>query len=67
MNGDFAVIPGNLLLKFREAGGVDPGKKNELAKFRENCLLSRRRQDRVQWSEFDSVCDDVWVCDDIWA
>ena len=23
--------------------------------------------DRVQWSEFDSVCDDVWVCDDIWA
>ena len=24
-------------------------------------------QDRVQWSEFDSVCDDVWVCDDIWT
>ena len=23
--------------------------------------------DRVQWSEFDSVCDDSWFCDDIWA
>ena len=23
--------------------------------------------DRVQWSEFDSVWDDVWICDDIWA
>ena len=42
MSGDFAVIPGNLLLKFREAG-VDPG-KNKLVKFRETCLLNRRRQ-----------------------
>ena len=23
--------------------------------------------DRVQWSEFDSVCDDIWVCNYDWA
>ena len=23
--------------------------------------------DRVQWSEFNSVCNDVWVCNDDWA
>ena len=23
--------------------------------------VAARVQDRVQWSEFDSVCDDVWV------
>ena len=26
--------------------------------------LGKLKQDRVQWSEFDSVCDDVWVCND---
>ena len=37
MNGDCHIIPGNLVLKFREAGAV-PG-RNKLVKFRETCAL----------------------------
>ena len=43
MNGDFAIIPGNLVLKFRDGSGVTPG-KNKLVKFGETCALNRRRQ-----------------------
>ena len=29
--------------------------------------LENDRLEHVQWSEFNSVCDDVWVYDDVWA